>query len=197
MLEIGTYKISPELFEQGYPQGSGPCACTSACCEEGVYLDPCDRDRILKHHEIIKASMDETQSTDEKVWFDQQEEEDSDFPSGKSVATNVVNGKCAFLDRTGRCSIQVASVAAGMDRWALKPFFCILYPIDVSDGVVSFDALLQDEQTCCSVGARFETPLFEACKGELTFLVGENGYAEIERYYRTTYMNVLETRERK
>jgi hypothetical protein len=197
MLQIGKYRISPDLFEQGYPEGSGPCACTSACCEDGVYLDIGDRDRILKHREMIKTSMDETQSRDEQLWFDREEEEDSDFPSGRSVATNVVNGKCAFLDRTGRCSIQVASVAAGMDRWALKPFFCILYPIDVSDGVVSFDALLQDEQTCCSVDARFETPLFEACKDELTFLVGENGYAEIERHYRTTYMDVPEPREKK
>ncbi len=187
MLKIGQYTLSSELFERGYPKGAGPCTCTSACCEEGVYLDISERDRILQHTEMIRVSMDETQSKNEADWFDGVVEEDSDFPSGKSVATNVVNGKCAFLDRAGRCSIQVASVAAGMHRWALKPFFCILYPIDVSDGVVSFDELLQDEQSCCSVGEQFETPLFEACKDELTHLVGESGYSVIEKYYQTAY----------
>ncbi len=187
MLVIGKYTFSPELFERGYPSGGGPCTCTSACCEEGVYLDVGDRDLIRRHAGIIRQSMDETQSKDESAWFDRQEEEDTDFPSGRCVATNVVNGKCAFLDRAGRCSIQVASVQAGMDRWALKPFFCVLYPIDVSDGVVSFDGLLQDEQACCSVGERFDTPLFEACRDELIYLVGEGGYAEIEKYYHATY----------
>jgi hypothetical protein len=154
------------------------------CCQHGVYADVKERDRILDHREAIKKSMDETQTQDEALWFEQQEEEDSDFPSGRCVGTSVVNGKCAFLDKLGRCSVQVAAVAEGLHRWAIKPTFCILFPLEISDGVVGFDDLLDEEQSCCSINSAFDVPLFEACKDELTHILGEEGYGELEGFYR-------------
>jgi hypothetical protein len=65
----------------------------------------------------------------------------------------------------------------------LKPLFCILFPIEITEKVVSFDDMLQDEQSCCSVTAPFDTPLFEGCKEELVHLVGEDGYRAMEDHY--------------
>jgi len=183
-LRIKQYSISPELYEKGYSGGRGPCTCTSMCCQHGVYADVKERDQILDHREAIKKSMDETQTQDESLWFEQQEEEDSDFPSGRCVGTRVVNGKCALLDKLGRCSVQVAAVAEGLHRWAIKPTFCILFPLEISDGVVGFDDLLDEEQSCCSISTPFDVPLFEACKDELTHILGEEGYGELEGFYR-------------
>jgi hypothetical protein len=128
--------------------------------------------------------MDETQSTDEANWFDHDVEDDPDFPSGKCVGTQVINDKCAFLDRQGRCSIQVAATAEGLHRWAWKPLYCILFPIEISDRVISFDDMLQDQQPCCSVRNEFDVPLFEACRDELVHLLGEDGFSEIRNQYR-------------
>jgi len=180
---IKQYIISPELYEKGYSGGRGPCACTSVCCQHGVYADVKERDRILDHRETIKKYMDETQTRDESLWFEQQEEEDSDFASGRRVGTEVVNGKCVFLDRLGRCSIQVATTEEGMHKWAIKPTFCILFPLEISDGVIGFDDLLDEEQSCCSISGAFDVPLFVACKDELTHILGEDGYDELEMFH--------------
>jgi hypothetical protein len=186
-LHIKQYIVSPELYEKGYSEGRGPCTCTSVCCQDGVYVDLKERDCILEHKEIIKKSMDETQTRDESLWFEQEEEEDSDFVSGHRVGTRVVNGKCAFLDKSGRCSVQVAAIEEGMPKWALKPTFCILFPLNISGNLLGFDDLLDEEQSCCSISNVFDIPLFEACKDELTHILGEDGYRELEIFYRNRH----------
>ncbi len=183
-LHIKQFSISPELYRKGYRTGRGPCTCTSVCCQHGVYADSGERDRILQHKEIIRKYMDETQAGNEHQWFERHEAEDSDFASGRCVGTAVVNEKCAFLDKFGRCSLQVAASSEGMHRWALKPIFCILFPLEISNNVISFDDLLDEEQDCCSITDRFDIPLFEACKDELTHVLGEDGYKELEDFYR-------------
>jgi hypothetical protein len=128
--------------------------------------------------------MDDSQVTDENAWFDGRIEDDSDFPSGKCVGTSVINGKCAFLDSRGRCSIQRAAVEEGFDKWAWKPLYCVLFPLDVSDGVIRFDDLLQNDQRCCSTSTQFSTPLFESCHEELIHIIGADGLEEMRKFYR-------------
>ncbi|MER3522979.1 MAG: DUF3109 domain-containing protein [Ignavibacteria bacterium] len=182
-LQIKSFFISNELFEKGYAEGIGPCACTSRCCSSGVWVDEREHDAILQRRELIKQQMDESQSCNEQAWFDGVVEEDSDFPSGRCIGTAVVNDKCAFLDAEGRCSIQRAAVAAGEHPWAWKPLFCVLFPLVIEDSVIGFDPMLQGEEPCCSVSTAYPTPLFRACKAELTYLLGEDGYAQLEEYY--------------
>lgn len=175
--------IGDELFTTGYPEGSGPCSCTSTCCSGGVFADIAERDAILRHADMIARYMDETQVHDPALWFDPEEEADPDFASGRCVGTTVHNEKCAFLDKYGRCAIQLATTEEGMGRWALKPLYCILYPIEISEGVVSFDPMLQEEQPCCTVTDEFHMPVFRACKDELIHLLGADGYGMLESHY--------------
>jgi hypothetical protein len=182
-LHVQQYAVSPELFSSGFPVAEGPCHCSSTCCNGGVYTDLAERDAILAQKEMIRKYMDETQNPDDALWFEEVVEEDTDFVSGRCVGTRVINGKCGFLRRDGFCSLQVAATAEGMTRWALKPLYCILYPIEVTDNVVSFDGRLQDKTACCSVVGEFQVPLFQACRDELIHLLGEEGYATMEQHY--------------
>jgi hypothetical protein len=182
-LKIDRYTMSGELFAKGFRGTSGPCSCSSACCEGGVYIDVRERDVITAHRSLIARHMDQTQTTDPSQWFEAEVAEDQDFPSGQCVGTNVINDKCAFLDGAGRCCLQKAAVAEGMHKWAIKPFFCVLYPIEISGDIVSFDEMLQDEETCCTIGTSFDVPLFQACREELVHVVGEEGYALMEQHY--------------
>jgi Protein of unknown function (DUF3109) len=194
-LRIKQYTISPELYQKGYKGGAGPCSCTSTCCQHGVYVDITERDKALAHKEIIKKFMDETQSLDENQWFETGEESDPDFTSGKCASTQVVNGKCAFLDRAGRCSMQMAGTSEGKHKWDLKPIFCILFPLEISNNVIAFDDMLDEEQQCCTISDEFDTPLFEACKEELVHLIGLDGYAELETYYKENVLRSLSPRQ--
>jgi hypothetical protein len=188
-LVIKGQTISPELFMKGFASGSGPCTCTSSCCDGGVYVDVGERDRIMVHAGLIKKYMDETQTLDERLWFEGREEEDEDFASGRCVGTAVINEKCAFLDGLRCCSIQKATTAEGMGRWTLKPLYCILYPVEISDGVVSFDPMLQDEQACCSITDKHDIPVYEACRDELVHLLGEDGFQSLHNHYITVHQS--------
>ena len=181
--QVGGYRFSPELFSTGFEKESGPCRCSSNCCSGGVYADLAERDQILAQTEKIKRLMDDTQNRDESRWFETEIGQDADFRSGRCIGTMVHNDKCVFLNAKGHCSIQLAAVAEGLDRWAWKPLFCILFPIEITDKVVGFDPLLQDEQPCCSTRHEFDVPLYQACKDELTHLLGSDGYAELDEYY--------------
>jgi len=183
-IAVKGYSFAPELFTSGFGEGSGPCRCASDCCSGGVYADVTEREMILSQQEKIKRQMDETQTKDEHLWFDREIENDADFVSGRRVGTSVVNDKCVFLNRTGQCSIQLAAVAEGLHRWAWKPLYCILYPIEITDNVVGFDPMLQDEKPCCSIAGSFEVPLFRACKDELVHLLSMDGYLQLEEYYQ-------------
>jgi hypothetical protein len=186
------YTIAHELFAKGFSaDAAGPCSCTSTCCEGGVYADVRERDRILAHRELIASHMDATQTADAALWFEDTECEDSDFPSGRRIATRVVHDKCAFLDQSGRCSLQVAATAAGMHKWTLKPMYCVLYPLDIGNGVLAYDDMLQGEQQCCSVSKEFEVPVFRACREELTHLLGEDGYRVLEQHYTSLQRSPL------
>ncbi len=182
-VKINGLTISNDLFTKGYPAGKSPCTCTSTCCAGGVYADIRERDVILQHKELIKKYLDETQPADEHEWFESNEFDDADFASGRCVGTREHNDKCVFLDKVGRCSLQVMATQEGMHKWAIKPLFCILFPIEVTDRVVGFDDMLQDEQLCCTVSSSYEVPVFEACKDELIHLLGKEAFDQIQQHY--------------
>ena len=65
----------------------------------------------------------------------------------------------------------------GLDRWAIKPLYCVLYPIEITGGTVSFDHMLQGEQPCCSVDTTNSTSRCSArARTNWSFSLGEDGY---------------------
>jgi hypothetical protein len=184
------YVIAPELFTTGYATGGGPYACTGGgvCCDRGAYIDLGERDAILAHTAAIQAQMDETQSKDPATWFEPEVIDDKDFVSGKCVGTAVINGMCALRDKRGYCSLQSMAMANGMHKWAIKPIYCVMFPIEMIDKVIRYNPKMQGKQACCSVQATFDTPLFEACRDELVHLIGEDGYEAVRAHYQATYV---------
>ncbi len=175
-LKIGKYTIDPVLFEKGFSRGCGPYQCQTTCCSSGVYLDPSERDVILQHTEEIKLKMDETQTTNESVWFDNIRVDDQDFPAGYAIGTEVYNDKCVFLGQDGRCSVQLVSAEKYNDPWKIKPFYCIAFPIVLDTGVLTFDDYQQDKAQCCSIVSDTDSTLVDSCKAELEFVLGKEGY---------------------
>jgi len=178
-LKIGNYTIDPVLFEKGFSRGCGPYQCQTTCCSSGVYLDPSERDVILQHTDEIKLKMDETQTTNESVWFDNIRVDDKDFPAGYAVGTEVYNDKCVFLGKDGRCSVQLVSAEKYNDPWKIKPFYCIAFPIVLDTGVLTFDDYQQDKAGCCSIVSDTDSTLVDSCKAELEFVLGKEGYEEL------------------
>jgi hypothetical protein len=176
----GNYRLASELRTRGFATGCGPERCNAACCRAGgAYVDVRERDRILAHAEWIQPHLDESQSRDPARWFEPEELLDPDYPSGRCVGTAHVEGRCGFLDRSQRCSLQSAALAHGMHKWALKPMYCALFPLEVSRGVVKLDGRVRHGE-CCAPTADFARSALDACREELLHLVGAAAVAAFE-----------------
>jgi hypothetical protein len=103
--EINGYLIDPLIFTHKFVKSCDVCICSGECCYYGVYTDKAEHDVIMKMKDRVKKSMDDSQTTDHNLWFEEPEE-DEDFDSGIAVGTELHNGKCVFLDKQGYCTLQ-------------------------------------------------------------------------------------------
>ncbi len=177
-ITIAGKKIDINLINHGFVAGSSMAGCNGSCCRSGVYIDIRERDRILLHKDAIKYYMDETQVQDERQWFDDEILEDMDFKSGHAVGTSVFNDKCTFLTKHGKCSIQLMERDQKLSRFSVKPFYCVLYPITIDQGVITFDDYVERKE-CCAMGRGEPMSILDVCREELIYLLGEEGFKEL------------------
>jgi len=152
--------------------------CHAACCLHGVWLDPGEKEDILRNVEMILPHMPADRH-DPAAWFGDQEEPDDFFPSGRVLPTTVRSNpdhyggtECVFLRPDWLCALQTASAAAGGDPWRWKPFHCIIHPITIEDGQLT---LASDEELRAEAGGCFRegdrnARMSEHLAGEIEFL---------------------------
>jgi hypothetical protein len=182
--------IDPLIFTQKFVKGCDVCICSGECCYYGVYTDKEESEKIMTEKEKIIRYMDDSQTKDSELWFEEPQV-DNDFPSGLAVGTEVHNEKCVFLDRQGFCTLQKMAMAEGEFKWKYKPLYCILFPLVISEGVLTVDdEHLNDMHYCSKLDNQIST-VFDACKNELIFLLGKKGFEELDNY-RKEYFEKIE-----
>ena len=170
--------VGQEIFTSRFAASSDMSRCSARCCREGVLVDLDHRDRILAEAPLIVEYMEPTQQQDPSGWFQDEEEIDPDFPTGRAVNTKSFNGRCVFLDSEKRCVLQLAEPRSP----GLKPFYCRAFPIVLVEGRLTLDATwCPDESQCCSPVAQGERTTLDACRYELAHVLGEHGFLELER----------------
>ena len=174
-------KVSDTIFESKFTNSCSMSNCNAACCKHGVYVDLKARDKILAHAAIIQKYLEPHQDSNPMNWFDNEQEVDLDFPSGRAVGTQTRDYGCVFLDKSGRCALQKAAMAEGMDKFALKPFHCVAYPVSIHEGTL----LIDDEEfterpECCSTIPDGALSIFDICTEELEFVLGAEGLTELK-----------------
>jgi hypothetical protein len=185
MLESLT--ISPRMFIPETLQRCQLYECHGACCAFGVWIDLLEKERIIEYAEIVQSCMDRTKYN-RGDWFLEEIEEDSFTLSGKVIHTRLVSRNlpfkrrtCIFLRTDHKCALQVASEKSGKHPWFLKPFYCVLHPLDLNDnGQVTLDytnIILQEVKSCLRYSERLNAPI-EIFEDELRFLLGDSKYLE-------------------
>lgn len=169
-IEVKGIKVDPKLFTFKFS-----CLCNGECCHYGVYADLKEYERIISIKDEIVELMDETQSTVVKDWFEDPIE-DSDFDSGVAVGTQLVNGKCSFLDKAGLCVLQKLAMKKNLNKWEYKPYYCILFPLTIYEGILTIDDEHIDRLKYCNKYPVNGESIFEQCKEEIIFIFGEDGY---------------------
>ena len=178
-------KIDPKIFTFKFH-----CNCRGECCYYGVYTDLKEHQKILEKKESIIRVMDSSQTKNIDEWFEPIEK-DNDFESGFAVGTEVVNGKCTFLDKDGLCSLQKIAIQEGEYKWKYKPLYCILFPLTIFEGMLTIDDEHIDRLKSCNNINFTELSIFEACREELTHLFGQDGFEELESY-REEYFSQIQ-----
>lgn len=168
-------KIDPAIFTFQYG-----CLCNGQCCNYGVYTDMEEYKSLMSMSEKIQQHLDDSQPQDTALWFEKPEE-DSDFPSGYAVGTELHNGKCVFLDNQGLCTLQKMAIAEGEYKWKYKPLYCILFPLTIYEGELTIDYEHIDRLSHCNKHACEKAAIYEYCKSEIHHLFGEDGYRELEQ----------------
>jgi Fe-S-cluster containining protein len=184
-IEIGRWKVERRLA-MARVEGRGPLAvedeCAGHCCRHGVYVSLPERDKIMEYVDRIAELMDETQTSDTSLWFEDEVHDDEDFPGGLCIGTNVYNDKCAFLDRDGLCVLQKLEPDLGLPAAErLKPFYCLLFPLTTWYHRVEFDDLCDGVRPCCTLASDGPTRALEAYAFEFKQVLGEQGFAELRQ----------------
>lgn len=187
--KISGYFIDPLIFTQKFVKACDVCICSGECCYYGVYTDKSEFEKIMSVKNRIIKSMDDSQTKNPEVWFEE-EEEDLDFPSGVAVGTEVHNGKCVFLDKQGFCTLQKIAMEDGEFRWKYKPLYCILFPLVIFEGVLTVDDEHLDRMHYCNKPQNQVSTVFECCKNELQYLLGEKAFEELVEY-KNEYLQKL------
>ncbi len=179
---INGIKIDPQIFTFPFS-----CKCSGECCNYGVYTDLKEHDLIMDIKEKILPILDETQSKNITEWFEAPED-DEDFDSGVAVGTNVINGKCTFLDKNGLCSLQKLANIEGEYKWKYKPIYCVLFPLTIYEGSLTIDDEHIDRLKTCNKNFNSGDSIFDACKEELLYFLGKDGLEDLESY-KIEYLN--------
>ena len=182
--EIKGVFIDPQIFTFKFS-----CKCTGECCNFGVYTDLKEHEYILSIKDKIIPLLDETQTKDVNKWFEEPEE-DEDFESGVAVGTEIINGKCTFLDKNGLCTLQKLALNEKEHKWKYKPIYCVLFPITIFENALTIDDEHIDRLPYCNVDPNTKLTMFEACEEELRHFFGEEGFEELKNY-REEYLNEI------
>ena len=182
LAHLGRLTVHRSIFTLRFAAGYATRRCEASCCVLGVLVDVRERDRILAHADLVRQQMTPGQDPDPTQWFAPEERREPDFPSGRATHTRAGTGGCVFLDAERRCVLQKASLAAG-DGLNLKPFFCTVFPLTVSQGVLRVDD--EDERLrrapCCGTRAGGPQTVFDVCAAELEHMLGADGVADLRR----------------
>jgi hypothetical protein len=179
--------IDPLIFTQKFVRACDVCICSGECCYYGVYTDQADHDKIIAAKDKIISYMDDSQTKNVEDWFEDPEP-DPDFPSGIAIGTEVYNNKCVFLDKQGFCTLQKMTYAEGEFKWKYKPLYCILFPLVIFEGALTVDDEHLARMHYCSKSENQTSTVYDCCKDELRYLLGEKGFEELSEY-RDEYLN--------
>jgi len=181
---IRDLRVDPDILTQRLAPSSSMCNCNGTCCADGVLLDLKEKELILTHADLIRKYLEPQQETDSTKWFDNNIEDDADFPSGKCDGTAVQRNGCVFLCSKGLCALQKTAMAEGMDKFALKPFYCVAFPLTIDNHMLTtYEPEFTNRPECCSVVPQGSLSVLDVCREEFEYILGSDGVKEVEALF--------------
>jgi hypothetical protein len=188
IIPMSSMEINPRMLESEHMIRCKLHECRAACCIYGVWVDEMEVQKIKDNSAIILPEMP-IEWRNPVNWFDDREDIDEHLPSGRVIHSRVVDqlkhyggSACVFLRPDHKCALQTAAHKAGRHSWDLKPFYCILHPLDLDEkGRITLDdsGLLLDEPGSCLRPSKVKVPLAITFEPELRYFLGDQAYEDL------------------
>lgn len=162
-------KIDPHVFRAKFPHRCALDRCKSRCCTGGVWADSAERESILRNADLFLPYL-RPEAKDPSSWFGRTQR-DPDCASGVAVETAVAGDYCVFFHPGHGCVLQKAAIAHGRHEWEFKPRFCVMFPLVVTEGVLTVDDEMDD--VWCMARENRTQPILSAVEKEVSFLFPE------------------------
>lgn len=165
-------RVDTRIFTHRYFTHCLQCGfCHDWCCSYGVDVELPRAEAILAHADALEAYT----GIGRERWFEDEVEEDADFPGGAARRTRVEDGACVFLRRTGRgCQLHAFCLERGIDYHHLKSIVDCLFPVTFAgDLLCAADEVIDGDLVCMDQGPS----LFRGTEPELRFYFG-NAFVE-------------------
>ncbi|HOJ64963.1 MAG TPA: hypothetical protein PLE45_11150 [Spirochaetota bacterium] len=148
--------------------------CNDICCSYGADIDSDNVIRLKEHKDKLESII----GVKFENWFKSEYIIDKEFPSGKYTRTEVLYGKCVFLNKDKRgCAIHSYCLDNNIDYHILKPMVGILFPITFENGILRPSNEILDNSLICA--GRGEI-LFDGVKEEIEYYFGKEIVRELE-----------------
>ena len=148
--------------------------CFDACCQWGVNIDVENVQRLQAHAPALEALT----GVPRELWFEDETEEDAEYPGGRVARTRADERGCVFHARDGRgCLIHRYALDNGLDYHDLKPMISVLFPITYDSGILC----AAEEMTDGSLPCTEQGPtLYETGREEVRYYFGDAIVAELD-----------------
>jgi Fe-S-cluster containining protein len=169
-------RIDTRLFTETFFSECMRCDfCHDSCCQYGATVEVPLMQRLLAHGEVLEPIVGRPASE----WFDGAFREADDYPGGQFTRTRVFEGRCVFLNRSGRgCLLHSYALANDLPVHDWKPLACNLFPIWWDEGAFVLPPEIADrELVCLGAGAT----LYRSARNDLLAYYGADLVAELDR----------------
>ncbi|PKN86558.1 MAG: hypothetical protein CVU46_07390 [Chloroflexi bacterium HGW-Chloroflexi-8] len=181
-------ELNPRMFRSEPMVRCKLHECKGACCLYGVWTSINEKDLIQQYAKEIKPYLLRDYQ-DSKLWFEDAIEDDEFIEGGFVIHTKVLRDRnhygesaCVFLGKDSKCVLQVVGLEIGQHHWFLKPFYCILHPLDLDEkGRITLDEtkIILEEEGSCLRKSEIEIPLLKTFEEELRFILGNKSYQDL------------------
>jgi hypothetical protein len=167
--------VSTAIFTKTYFAHCMACNfCHDSCCSYGVDVGADEIVRLESYGDALGRYI----GIPRTEWFTREHSPDAEFPGGSCARTQVVDGACVFLNRSGRgCWIHSFCLEQGLDFHELKPMVSCLFPITFDNGLLlPSDDVEDNSLICLSSGVN----LYRGVRNDLSYYFGEAFVSELD-----------------
>ncbi|MEY2724278.1 MAG: hypothetical protein RLZZ458_145 [Planctomycetota bacterium] len=169
-------RVDTRIFQLTYYMNCMGCNfCGDICCQYGVDVDLENVARLQERAEELEEFTGRPRSQ----WFQHQVVPDPEYPGGGYRRTQVIDGRCVFLNRQGRgCLIHSWCLQQGLPYQQLKPMVSSLFPVTFDQGVLlPSNETIESSLVCLGPGST----LYQGARGDLLWYFGEDLVAELDQ----------------